>query len=41
MARLYEQGADEVRIGQYARHWWRWVQAGVTLIDASLPDLAM
>jgi len=24
MARLHEQGADEVRIGQYAERWWRW-----------------
>jgi hypothetical protein len=34
-ARLYEQGADEIRIGQYAERWWRWIQAGVTLNDAS------
>jgi RNA-directed DNA polymerase len=31
MTRLYEQGADANRIGAYARHWWRWVQAGVPL----------
>jgi hypothetical protein len=36
MARLYEQGADEVRIGQYAERWWRWVRAGVSLDDESL-----
>lgn len=29
MARLYEQGADANRIGQYARCWRRWVQAWV------------
>jgi len=34
MARLYEQGADEVRIGQNAERWWRWVRAGVTLAVA-------
>ncbi len=28
---LYEQGADEVRIGEYVRHWCRWVSAGVAL----------
>ncbi len=28
---LYEQGADEVRIGEYVRHWLRWVCAGVAL----------
>jgi hypothetical protein len=33
LARLYEQGADETRIGQYARRWWRWAKAGVTLTD--------
>jgi hypothetical protein len=33
MTRLYEQGADACRIGQYAERWWRWVQAGVTLMD--------
>jgi RNA-directed DNA polymerase len=33
LARLYEQGADEVRLGQYACRWWRWANAGVTLTD--------
>jgi hypothetical protein len=33
MARLYEQGADAIRIGQYVRRWWRWVNAGVVLTD--------
>ena len=28
IARLYEYGADSVRIGQYIRHWLRWVVAG-------------
>jgi len=27
IARLYEQGADSVRIGQYVLNWLRWVQA--------------
>ncbi len=27
--RLYEQGADSNRIGQYVRHWLRWVRGGV------------
>ena len=31
MARLYEQGADETRLGLYARRWWRWARAGVAL----------
>ncbi|TEU19092.1 MAG: hypothetical protein E3J21_04585 [Anaerolineales bacterium] len=38
MARLYEQGADASRIGAYARHWWRWVRAGVTLMDQALAE---
>ena len=29
--RLYEQGADSERIGQYIRRWRRWVRAGVEL----------
>ncbi len=28
MARLYEQGADEVRVGVYWRNWVRWVTGG-------------
>lgn len=35
MARLYEQGADETRLGLYARRWWRWANAGVPLADPS------
>ena len=31
IARLYEQSADYVRIGEYVRHWCRWVRAGVAL----------
>ena len=31
IAQLYEHGTDALRIGEYARHWWRWVRAGVTL----------
>jgi hypothetical protein len=38
--RLYEQGADSERIGQYVRHWWRWVKAGVELsfFNLTLPS---
>ncbi|WP_414519680.1 hypothetical protein [Nostoc sp. PCC 9305] len=28
-SRLYEQGTDFVRIGEYVRLWWRWVRSGV------------
>lgn len=27
--RLYEQGADQVRIGEYVRRWQRWVRSGL------------
>ncbi|NEO95091.1 MAG: hypothetical protein F6K56_34815 [Moorea sp. SIO3G5] len=27
--RLYEQGADDLRIETYLYHWWRWVRSGV------------
>jgi hypothetical protein len=29
MSRLYEQGADDVRIGRYVRRWWAWVRGGI------------
>jgi RNA-directed DNA polymerase len=29
VSRLYEQGADEVRIEAYLIRWWRWVRSGV------------
>ncbi len=31
ITRLYEQDADEDRIGGHVWHWCRWVRAGVTL----------
>ncbi len=31
ISQLYEQGADNVLIGKYMRHWCRWVSAGVAL----------
>jgi RNA-directed DNA polymerase len=38
LARLYERGADVVALDQYARRWWHWANAGVTLTDpAGLP----
>jgi len=27
--RLYEQGADSVRIGQYVLNWLQWTRAGI------------
>ncbi len=29
VSRLYEQGASDVRIGEYLRRWWQWVRSGV------------
>ncbi|MGD1703152.1 reverse transcriptase domain-containing protein [Dapis sp. BLCC M229] len=29
VARLYEQGASDERIGLYLRRWWQWVKSGV------------
>ncbi|MCP4107624.1 MAG: reverse transcriptase [Desulfobacteraceae bacterium] len=29
VSRLYEQGADSERIGEYARRWVRWVRSGI------------
>ena len=29
LTRLYEQGADAVRIGSYVRHWRQWVTGGL------------
>ena len=28
--RLYEQGADSMRLWRYAQGWWRWHRAGLT-----------
>jgi len=30
---LYEQGADEFRIGDYVRRWCKWAMAGITLTN--------
>ena len=32
IARLYEQGADAVRIGQYVRNWWRWLRSSLNVV---------
>ncbi len=28
--RLYEQGADYLRIGEYVKHWLKWVRTGLS-----------
>ncbi len=35
IARLYEQGADRIRIGQYVRHWMQWTFAVLWMIDVA------
>ncbi len=44
VARLYEQGADAVCIGAYARRWQRWVVSGLGAsrpeVEARLPAMA-
>ncbi|MCP4989046.1 MAG: hypothetical protein GY928_24210 [Colwellia sp.] len=29
ISRLYEQGADIDRIGEYVRHWFKWAKSGL------------
>jgi RNA-directed DNA polymerase len=29
VGRLYEQGADQDRVGRYIQRWWRWLHAGL------------
>ena len=29
VSRLYEQGADKLRIENYLKRWWQWVRSGV------------
>jgi len=37
-ARLYEQGADDIRIGQYVLRWSCWLSAGLSgICDIGLP----
>ncbi len=35
--RLYEQGADVFRIGEYARRWMKWVRSGVRSVLGGKP----
>jgi len=43
ICRLYEQGAGYIRIREYVRRWFDWVNAGITrhfLWDVGLPGLS-
>ncbi len=33
ISRLYEQGADYLRIGEYLKHWLKWVRTGISRKD--------
>ncbi len=37
---LYEQGADYVCIGEYVKHWFKWVRGGITGTDKILINIA-
>ena len=36
MNRLYEQGADQVRIGDYVRRWCVWVRSGLNDLEMAV-----
>ncbi len=36
IARLYEQGADSVRIGQYVRRWFKWLTSGLRFYSSQV-----
>ena len=29
VSRLYEQGADDIRVETYLKRWWQWVRSGI------------
>ena len=33
VSRLYEQGADDIRIEAYLKRWWQWVRSGVQALE--------
>ncbi len=33
ITRLYEQGADCLRIGEYVKHWFKWVRTGIGKVE--------
>ncbi len=33
ISRLYEQGADYLRIEEYVKHWFKWVRTGIDKKD--------
>jgi hypothetical protein len=39
VTRLYEQGADVDCIGEYSRHWERWVRSGVPALSGQSSGL--
>lgn len=35
VSRLYEQGADNIRIETYRKRWWQWVRSGLDGMEIS------
>jgi hypothetical protein len=38
VSRLYEQGADSCRIGDYVQRWWGWLEAGLVAERQQAPS---
>ncbi len=39
--RLYEQGADPIRIGQYVQRWRKWITSGLGRLSVTCDDVAV
>ena len=39
--RLYEQGADPIRIGQYVQRWRKWITSGLGRLSVTCDDVGV
>ena len=39
IARLYEQGADSIRIGRYVRKWFQWLYGGLGMLPLNFVEI--
>lgn len=39
IARLYEQGADSIRIGRYVQKWFQWLFGGFGMLELSFVEI--
>lgn len=39
IARLYEQGADSIRIGRYVQNWLQWLYGGLGMLQLSFVEI--